>query len=464
MKELLLAILFIWNVTATFAQSRFKVSYDELKSYQGKYEYTDNTTLSIAASPRDTLLYAIIGQGRYPLRPIGKDLFKNNGNDSIHFTRDTENRISGYQIGKKHSKLLSRDVSFPIEMWYARLHAGNGKYVYRKPVSNGDGIQTGDLRESGLNPTLLAEMVDKISLEFYKGVHSILILKNNKLVFEEYFYEYNMDSLHELRSATKSFVSALTGKAIEKGFITDINNPVLSYFPDYNPAHNSPLKQQITIAHLLTNQSGLDCDISNEKSEGNETKMGYSNDWVKFTLDLPMSDVPGGKGMYCSGNVITLGKIIELSTRMPLARFADENLFQPLSISKFAWNFKPDQSSSEDFCQLHLRPRDMAKLGLVYMNEGKWNGKQVISANWIKTSLTKHSLVGNVNYGYLWWLKYLNSNGTRYDGMAAQGNGGQRIFMFPKQDLVVVTTGGNYNAQSPADELISKYILASIGK
>ncbi|MCE7042419.1 serine hydrolase [Dyadobacter sp. CY312] len=462
MARLHLIFLLAFGTTAAFAQSRFKVSYEDLKAYEGKYEYVENTTLSIAASPRDTLLYAVILKGRYPLRPVGKDLFLNNGNDSVRFVRDKENRISGYEVGKERFKLLSRDVVFPKQMWYARLNAG--KYVYSRPKNTGDGLATGDLKGSGLNPVLLAEMVNKISSEQYKGVHGILILKSNKLVFEEYFYEYTIDSLHELRSATKSFVSALTGLAIEKEFIGSANDPVLPYFPGYTPANNSALKSQITISHLLSNQSGLDCDITNPDSEGNETKMNYSDDWVKFTLDLPMIDVPGGKGMYCSGNVVTLGKIIENATKMPLPTFADKNLFEPLGIKKFSWNFRPDKSNAEDFCQVYLRPRDMAKLGLVYMNQGKYNGKQIVPANWVKTSLSQHSVVENVNYGYLWWLKYLDSNGVRYEGMAAQGNGGQRIFLFPEQDLVVVTTGGNYNMQSPADELISKYILASFNK
>ena len=149
-------------------------------------------------------------------------------------------------------------------------------------------------------------------------------------VFEEYFYEYTKDSLQELRSASKSFVSALTGIAIEKGFIKTKNETVLSYFPEYNFKNNSETKKRITIENLLTNQSGLDCDLSNPKSEGNETTMSNTGDWVKFTLDLPMIDTPGGKGMYCSGNPITLGRIIEKTTKQPLPEFARKNLFSPL--------------------------------------------------------------------------------------------------------------------------------------
>ena len=307
-------------------------------------------------------------------------------------------------------------------------------------------------------------MMNQIVAGKYPGVHSVLIIKDGKLVFEEYFYQYTVDSLHELRSASKSFVSALTGQALKKGFIKNKDEAVLSYFPNYNPLNESTLKHKITVEHLLTNQTGLDYDISNPRSVGDETKMNYSNDWVKYTLDLPMIDTPGGRGMYASGNPIILGRIVEIASGKSLSSFANESLFKPLGIQHYKWNFKPDQSSAEDFCQLYLRPRDMTKFGLMYLNGGKWRQRQVVPASWVQASFRKHSTVQNVNYGYLWWLKYLEKDGVRYNGMAAQGNGGQKIFLFPNQKLVVVTTGGNYNSQSPADELIRTYILPSFSK
>jgi CubicO group peptidase (beta-lactamase class C family) len=215
---------------------------------------------------------------------------------------------------------------------------------------------------------------------------------------------------------------------------------------------------------MLANQSGLDCDVSNEKLEGNETKMDYSDDWVKFTLDLPMVDTPGGKGMYCSGNPVTVGRIIEKATKQNLPVFANETLFKPLGIKNYKWSFKPDKSNAEDYCQVYLTPREMAKFGLLYLNKGNWNGKQVVPATWVRETFEKHSIVQGVDYGYLWWLKYLDADGVRYYGKAAQGNGGQRIFIFPEQNMVVVATGGNYNTQSPADELIRKYVLPSFNK
>lgn len=307
-------------------------------------------------------------------------------------------------------------------------------------------------------------MMQKIVEGKYPNVHSILIIKDGKLVFEEYFYEHNKNKLHELRSATKSFISALTGIAIDKGFIKSKNEIVLSYFPEYTFENNSDAKKKITIENLLTNQSGLDCDVSNPKSVGNETTMNNTDDWVKFTLDLPMSDSAGGKGMYCSGNPVTIGRIIEKSTKQTIPEFAKQNLFNPLSIKNFVWNFKPDKSSVETFTQVYLTSRDMAKFGLLYLDKGNWKGKQIISKEWVNQSLQKYSVVQGVNYGYLWWNKYLDANGVRYYSYAAQGNGGQKIYIWQDQNMVTVITGGNYNSQSPSDELIKKYILPSFNK
>jgi CubicO group peptidase (beta-lactamase class C family) len=465
MRNLKLTLLLSCICSIVFGQTKYRIPLQQLQAYEGRYEYINNGTLQIAASPIDTLLYAIINQSRYPLLPFDKDVFKNSSGDQVKFLRDSSNRIVGYTTDNMTFKLVSK-VEFPKKMWYPKLSAIGKpyRYIYQPPAKLNDGLLIGNLNKSGLDTSLLTKMMNKIVAGKYPGVHSVLIVKDGKLVFEEYFYEYTVDSLHELRSASKSFVSALTGQALQKGYIKSKNEAVLSYFPSYNPLNDSPLKHKITVEQLLTNQSGLDYDISNPKSVGDETKMNYSDDWVKYTLDLPMIDTPGGKGMYASGNPIILGRIIEKASGQSLSSFANESLFKPLGIKHYKWNFKPDKSSAEDFCQLYLRPRDMAKFGLMYLNGGKWGNRQVVPASWVQASVSKHSMVQNVNYGYLWWLKYLEKDGVRYNGIAAQGNGGQKIFLFPDRQLVVVTTGGNYNSQSPADELILTYILSSFSK
>lgn len=450
------------NVVPSQITQKYLMSYSQLKEYEGLFEYVNNSTLKIAASPKDTILYAIINESKYKLSPIERDLFMDMTKNKIHFFRNAKNQIAGYYAGNDTLKLLNNKVKFPKEMWFPRLSTAKANtYSFHQPQQIKDGLTTANLDNTGLDKNLLHEMMVKIIEGKYPNVHSILILKDGKLVFEEYFYEHTINKLHELRSATKSFVSALTGIAIDKGFIKSKNETILSFFPEYTIANNFEEKKKITIENLLTNQSGLDCDVSNPNSVGNETTMNNSDDWVQFTLDLPMTESAGGKGMYCSGNPITLGKIIEKTTKQSLPEFAKENLFHPLAIKSFVWNFKPDKSSVETFCQVYLTSRAMAKFGLLYLNKGNWNGKQIISKDWVEQSLKKHSVVQGVDYGYLWWNKYLEVDGTKYYTFGAQGNGGQKIYLLQEQNMVIVITGGNYNSQSPSDELIKKYVLPS---
>jgi CubicO group peptidase (beta-lactamase class C family) len=436
-----------------------------LKEYEGLYSYLHGTTLKIAASPIDTTLLCIINESRYPFTTIGKDLFLNPVKDTVLFLRDRRNKVIGCKAGKDTFNLLSQKVRFPKQMWYPRLHVSkNYKYTYHPPKNDNDGLKTGNLHNTGLDKKLLHEMVQKIIDGTYPNVHSILIIKDGKLVFEEYFYEHDKYKLHELRSATKSFVSALTGIAIEKGFIKSKDEKVLSYFPEYTFQHNTEEKKRITIENLLTNQSGLDCDVYNSKAVGNESIMAYEKDWIQYSLDLPMNDRAGGIGQYCSSNPIILGRIIEKATQMALPAFAQQTLFKDMGIKNFEWHFKPDPSSGETFCQLNLRSRDMAKFGLLYLNNGFWNGKQVIPKDWVEQSLDKHSVVAGLDYGYLWWTKYLDADGVRYYGKLAQGNGGQKIYIFKELNLVTVITAGHYNMQSSSNELNSKYILPAFNK
>jgi CubicO group peptidase (beta-lactamase class C family) len=463
-KASLLSILML-TTFLSYSQEKYKITYDQLKKYQGLYEYKNNATLKIAASPVDTILFAIINESKYPLRPSGKDLFLNSGNEKIQFFRSKTKGIAGYIDGNDTFKLLNNKVKFPKEIWYPRGTKPNGHtYTYKQPAEDNDGLETGNLNNTGLDKKLLNEMMQKIIDGTYPNVHSILIIKDGKLVFEEYFYEHNKNKLHELRSATKSFISALTGIAIDKGYIKNENEKVLPYFPEYTFKNLTDAKKQITIENLLTNQSGLDCDTYNSKAIGNESIMAYEKDWIQYSLDLPMNDSAGGIGQYCSSNPIIMGRIIEKATKMTLPEFATQTLFKGIAIKKFDWHFKPDPSSGETFCQVNLRSRDMAKFGLLYLNNGLWNSKQVIPKQWVEQSLSKHSVVAGLDYGYLWWTKYLDADGVRYYGKLAQGNGGQKIYIFKELNLVTVITAGHYNMQSSSNELNAKYILPAFNK
>lgn len=461
MRHISLTSIFLFAFFFSFSQQQNKIPYTRLKEYEGIYEYRNHIKVLFAASPKDTALVAIINQSEYILKNESPDVFSTQY-DTITFFRDVHNVPVGYISKNDTFRLISKNVFFPETMWYPRLK-GKDVYEYKIPDDLNDGLIVGDINKTVLDTSLLRQMMQKIINGIYPNVHSVLIIKDGKLVFEQYFYQYTKDSVQELRSASKSIYSAIAGIAIDKGFINR-NETVLSFFPEYTLKNMSDAKKRITVENLLTQQTGLDCDISNPKSEGNETTMDYSDDWVKFTLDLPMIDTPGGKGMYCSGNPVTLGRIIEKTTRIPLLQFAAKNLFEPLGFNNYKWDFKPDKSSAENYCQIYLTPREMSMFGLLYLNNGVWKGKQIVSSNWVNESFAKHSIIQGVDYGYLWWLKYLDADGVRYYTKAAQGNGGQRIYVMKEQNMIVVITGGNYNSQSPSDELMAKYILPAFNK
>lgn len=463
MKKLFLLKFLIWSSINCFAQQQIKYNYDQLKEYEGHYEYLNNSTLKIALSPIDSIVYAIINESRYGLTHVAGDLFMDMTKTKVQFFRNDKKEIAGYYYSINDTfKIIDKNVFFPKSMWYPRLNIPpNYKYSYQQPKREYDGLETDNLNNTGLDSTLLIQMITEIIEGKYPNIHSILILKEGKLVLEEYFYEYHKDKLHELRSATKSFISALVGIAIDKGYIKSVDEKVLPYFTEYNIKNMTEAKKKITISNLLTNQSGLDCDVYNGNAVGNESIMSYEDDWIQYSLDLPMNDSAGGIGQYCSSNPILLGRIIEKATKMPLPDFATHTLFKDLKITDFIWNFKPDKSSAETFCQLNLKPRDMAKFGLLYLNNGVANNKQTLPEAWVKQSLEKHSVVAGLDYGYLWWTRYLEVNGERHYGKLAQGNGGQKIYIFKELDLVIVITAGHYNMQSSSNEIIAKYILPS---
>jgi CubicO group peptidase (beta-lactamase class C family) len=440
--------------------------YERLRKFEGTYEDEGGGTLQILVSPRDSILIAVLDGAKYPLKTLDGDLFRNGAGQRVQFS--LEPGREGYKLldGADAGRLFRRvGPGAPLDerVWYPRPHS-RLSYSYSPPKAREDGLSVGAIPGAPLDSARLREMGEAITAGRYPDVHSVLVAHRGRLVFEEYFYEYDANTPHALRSATKSVVSALVGLAIAQGLLKDVRQPVLPFFAGDYPqlANVTDAKRRITVEDLLTMRSGLECDDWNQASPGNESKMGRTDDWVKFTLDLPMRSEPGTTSSYCSGGVIVLGRLVEKVSGRPLVTFAREHLFEPLGIRNFQWRFAPDRSSINTFCQVSLTPRDMLKIGLLYMSGGKWNSRQVVPADWVNASTSRHTSVGDTDYGYLWWRPYLEVPGGRHHGIMATGNGGQKIFLWPELDLVVVITAGNFNAQSHANALAIKYILPRI--
>lgn len=304
-----------------------------------------------------------------------------------------------------------------------------------------EGWRTSTPEEQGLDSEQLAEMIDYLQKRNSLNIHSLLIIRNGYIVTDAYFYPFAQDSLHDLASATKSFTSSLIGIAIDQGYIESVEQPILDFFPERTVANLDADKEAMTLEDLLTMRSGFAC------YNGGETQIMASPDWVQNTLDLPMAAEPGTRYVYCSPNSHLLSAIIQETTEVSALEFAQEHLFGPLGVSEVIWPSDP-QGNNMGWGDMKLAPHDMAKLGYLFLNEGLWDGHQVVSAAWVKAATS------GVSYGYQWWLK---PSGFYF----ATGVGGQEIWVLPDRDMVVVMTGasGGGGAGAWGDGLMNSHII-----
>jgi CubicO group peptidase (beta-lactamase class C family) len=306
---------------------------------------------------------------------------------------------------------------------------------------------------------------------------SALVARHGKLVYEHYFDGSDATAFRDTRSATKSVTDMLVGIAIDKGLLSGVDATVLPFFPDKQPAQNpDPRKAKITVEDFLTMSSLLECDDWNDFSRGNEERMYVIEDWIQFTLDLPIKgfpswvkkpkDAPYGRSFsYCTAGVTTLSGVLERATKMPVPEFAVTNLFAPMGIQKADWKFSP-LGLAQTGGGLSFHSRDLLKLGQLYLNRGVWNGSRIVSERWVKTSTEPHARIDEqTEYGYLWWLKSFKSGEKSYPAFYMSGNGGNNVAVFPELDMVVVLTSTNYNSRGmheQTDHLLTDYILASL--
>jgi CubicO group peptidase (beta-lactamase class C family) len=335
--------------------------------------------------------------------------------------------------------------------------ADDQNYVYRKPIAENDGWSTASLSDVGLDLKPISELIGKIlhvdPANNALNVQGLLIARHGKLVLEEYFYGFNKDRLHDMRSASKTFAPLLVGIARDHGAKIDIDTPAYAQFPEYKEFANSdPRKAKITVRDLMTMTSGLACDDNDENSLGSEDVMQQQTvqtDWYKYTLDLPVARDPGGdRAVYCSAGMNLLGAIVRNATHTWLPEFFYENVAKPLQIKTYHWNLMP---SGDGYAGggLYLRPRDQLKLGQLYLSGGVWNGKRLVSKDWVEKSISQQSTFGKTlgadhDYGYAWHLYHFEVGDHSYRVYAAGGNGGQIVMVIPDLDLVVGFTGGAY--------------------
>ena len=310
-----------------------------------------------------------------------------------------------------------------------------------------NGWMTKPPAEVNISSSKLADM-DAYINESSILLKSLLIIRHGYLVYERYFLDNNESSLQEIYSITKSFTSALIGIAVGEGYL-NISQKMLDFFPNRTIANLDARKENITIEHLLTMTSGLKWN-----EVFNDIPFAQSDDPLQYVLDLPMAHEPGTVFNYNSGAVHILTAILQNVTGKTALEYAEEKIFQPLGFRDYNWMMDPQGIYFGGF-GLKLLPRDLAKFGFLYLNNGTWEEQQIIPAAWVANSTTKKVTVScSINYGYLWWLY------PKLNYYVASGLNGQEIFVYPKYNLIVVTTA--WQLEGAIFNLYENYILPSL--
>ena len=320
------------------------------------------------------------------------------------------------------------------------------------PVSPGADWPASTLDAEHLDPARLGDLVLRIRRGDYGRITSLVVARRGRLVVEEYFNGWSAERPHTMQSVTKSVVSLLAGMAAGAGKLS-VSDRATRFFPAYEPLANFDAgKAAMTVRDLLTMRTGLDWSEDPYAGSPLQRLNDCRCDWIRFVLDWRMREAPGTRWEYVSGGVILAGGIIGAATGRRLDEFASAQLFDPIGAAGAYWISGLPDGLPHGGGGLFLRPRDAAKLGQVVLDQGRWQGRQLVDAGWIAESTQPvvrgvRAWAGHAfDYGYLWWLT--TDGGDEI--VTASGAGGQWIFAVPRRQLVVVSTGDNNDSRSTA--------------
>ena len=335
-------------------------------------------------------------------------------------------------------------------------------------VQNESTIDGFELSNIDYNTTLIDTLKTKIKNRAFRQINGIVVLNKGKLQIEEYFNGEDRLQMHDPRSVGKTFASAVLGIALKEGHIKGLDQSLNEFYDIKKYENYSPKKEAVQIRHLLTMSSAFEGNDSDYDSPGNEENMYPKDNWVAWTLNLPMSTErnSGDKWHYFTAGVVLLGDIIDKNVPGGLEQYAHEKLFTPLGVNRYAWQYTP-QNVANTAGGLRMTALSFAKFGQLYKNGGRWKGQQIIPEEWVKASFQKHIKTSQPpnNYGYLWWNKTYEVDGKSYETYYCTGNGGNKIFVFTDIDVVVVVTASAYGrgyAHRQVDQMMEEYILPAI--
>jgi CubicO group peptidase (beta-lactamase class C family) len=348
---------------------------------------------------------------------------------------------------------------------------GSPPYVYQRPPETGDGWQTARAGEVGLDEDKLRAAVQRIidvDPTAQRGawlVHSMTLAYRGKLVLDEYFYGHDRETPHDTRSLGKTWGAVLVGAAMLEGYPISPSTSLYATVAPMGPfANPDPRKADITLAHVMTHTTGLACDDSLEEAtlQGNEDVMQTQRvqpDWWRWALNLPLNHAPGKRYAYCSGTINLSGAMLTAMTKTSVPELFDRLVARPLGWQDWYWNVMP---TGEGYLGggTFVRTRDILKVGQVWLDGGKWRGRQIVPAAWIKESTDPHAHITPESTGrtpedfnnfyfegwdaYAWHRAQLKVDGQQYRVWFGNGNGGQLLIVIPDLELAAAFTAGNY--------------------
>lgn len=286
---------------------------------------------------------------------------------------------------------------------------------------------------------------------------SFVVVRNDHLIFERYFNGSDRQASNNVHSASKSILSAAVGVAIDRGFIKSMNQSIAELLPNHFKKVADAKKRNITLNHLLTMRSGLQW-----VEDSTEYQIEKKSDWVQAILDLKLLKTPGlnSSYLYSTGSTHIMSAILAQNTRMSYSAFTQKYIFDKLGVKAERWGVDPQGYNSGGY-NLYLTPREMAKFGMLFVNEGRWNGEQLVPREWAIAAQEKQvNARTGFDYGYNWWIRQIGGHKVAF----AWGYGGQFIYTIKDLDLVVVITTNtrNFSTEFEADYILSKHVIPAV--
>jgi CubicO group peptidase (beta-lactamase class C family) len=442
---------FLVNLERNLGWQQFRVDHIE----------REGETVKLVAAGKENEKGRVLIEGRYDAAPEVLSIYLPFRGGTFDFRRVAANETSDF---------------------YAR-GLPTAPYAYAPPLAFDDGWQTASLEDVGISRDGIQKFIQMIidtPIDSVRApeVHAVLIARHGKLVLEEYFHGENREKPHDTRSAAKSWTSTLVGASIRAGIPLDVSTPVYRVMNGGAfPPNLEPRKKALTVEHLLTMSSGLDCDDGDPNSPGSEnfmTDVSEEPDYYKFAMNLKMIREPGEKAVYCSCQPNLLGGVLQRAAGKSLPTLFQELIAKPLQIKRYYMQLTP---TGDAFMGGGVRflPRDFMKLGQLLVNGGTWNGHRILTQEWSRRATSPLYEVKDfkplapssfLKYGYLWWVLDYPYKGRTVQAFYAGGNGGQVVMGIPELDLVIMLYGGNYADGRVSTEIqqsyVGKYILPAV--